>query len=163
MLDISVLYRDHWGPIYGFLQARLLGADPAEIEDLTAIVFERVVAHASAYQDRGHPPAAWLYRIATNLLTDVYRTRGRTVTSDDAVEAYAPPVDDAGSDQQADALLIEQALMRLSPRYRLVLVERYLLDASVEETALVLGMSPPAVRQLSMRALQHLRCLLEVA
>jgi RNA polymerase sigma factor (sigma-70 family) len=165
MLDIGALYAEHWGPIYGFLQARLLGADPAEIEDLTAIVFERVVAHAARYEERGRPPSSWLYQIAANLLIDVYRQRrGRLITSSAAVEAHAPPVADAGTDRQLDALMVAEALTMLTPKQRLVLVERYLIGASVQDTALVLGMSQISVKHVAGRAIKQLRAILsEVA
>jgi RNA polymerase sigma-70 factor, ECF subfamily len=166
MLDISVLYRDHWEAIYTFLRSRLRGADDAEIEDLTAIVFERVVAHAARYEDRGHPPSSWLFQISANLLKDTYRYRVShpTVTSDDAVEIHAKSVADAGSDQQADAILIAQALMKLPARQRLVIVERYLMDASIRDTALVLDMSQNSVKHVARRALKNLKAIIrEVA
>ncbi|GAA5003047.1 SigE family RNA polymerase sigma factor [Kitasatospora paranensis] len=57
-------------------------------------------------------------------------------------------------------LTLLEALARMSPRDRAVLVLRYWEDVSVEETAELLRSSPGAVRTQSSRALARLRILL---
>ena len=60
----------------------------------------------------------------------------------------------AGSDLR---LTLRDALAELEPLDRAVLVLRYLDDRSVAETAEVIGVSPGAVRNRTMRALERLR------
>ncbi len=52
---------------------------------------------------------------------------------------------------------LRDALARLSPADRVVLVLRYLDDLSVEEVADRMGTSPGAVRSRSLRALERIR------
>lgn len=62
--------------------------------------------------------------------------------------------DESGTDVR---LTLLDALADLEPLDRAVLVLRYLDDRSVAETAEVLGVSPGAVRNRAMRALERLR------
>lgn len=64
-------------------------------------------------------------------------------------------------DGDADVrIALATALAELHPLDRAVLVMRYLDDVSVADTASRLGLSPGAVRNRSMRALDRLRSLL---
>ncbi|GAB3775825.1 RNA polymerase sigma-70 factor (sigma-E family) [Nocardioides ginsengisegetis] len=70
----------------------------------------------------------------------------------------------AGPDESADSdlrLALQRALAGLAPLDRAVLVLRYLEDLSVGEVAERLGVSPGAVRNRSMRALERVRPLLD--
>jgi RNA polymerase sigma-70 factor (sigma-E family) len=62
--------------------------------------------------------------------------------------------DESGTDVR---LTLRDALAELEPLDRAVLVLRYLDDRSVVETAEALGVSPGAVRNRAMRALERLR------
>ncbi|MGW3076700.1 MULTISPECIES: SigE family RNA polymerase sigma factor [unclassified Kitasatospora] len=75
------------------------------------------------------------------------------------------PVDEVpdGAAPQGDPdlrLALVDALGRLAPRDRAVLVLRYWEDRSVEETAAVLRLTPGAVRTQSHRALGRIRTVL---
>ena len=56
-------------------------------------------------------------------------------------------------------LTLEQALRRLTPRQRTVLVLRYFEDLTEVRTAAELGISSGAVKSMSRQALQRLRVL----
>lgn len=162
MLDVGVLYAEHWETIYRFLRRRMPGASGADVEDVTAMVFERVCRSAGAYQACGAPTEAWLYKIARNALIDDWRAQAARPTACEIV-SDAPggqATADAGADRQLEALDIAQTLMRLPPRFRLVIVERFLLGASHAETARVLGVSEESSRHLQQRALLKLRRML---
>jgi len=57
-------------------------------------------------------------------------------------------------------IVVLDALARLPPRGRAVVVLRYWLDLSVEQVAVVLGCSPGNVKSQSARALDKLRAVL---
>ncbi|MFF2328300.1 MULTISPECIES: SigE family RNA polymerase sigma factor [unclassified Streptomyces] len=58
-------------------------------------------------------------------------------------------------------LMMQDALMRLSPRYRAVLVLRFWEDWTVEQTAQALRVSPGTVKSQSARGLARLRTIVE--
>src|SRR6476469_9543049 len=63
--------------------------DRAEAEDLTAEVFHQALANLKRFEWRGIPFAAWLFRIAANLISDRWQRSGREVTADSGViEAF---------------------------------------------------------------------------
>jgi RNA polymerase sigma factor (sigma-70 family) len=78
----------------------------------------------------------------------------RELPSEQLPEGTAPAGD------PALRLALFEALSKLSPRDRAIVVLRYWEDRSVEETANVLGVRSGAVRTRSSRALQRLRSLL---
>jgi RNA polymerase sigma-70 factor (sigma-E family) len=69
-----------------------------------------------------------------------------------------PEVARAAETDRVDlSLALREALRRLAPKHRAVLVLRYLEDLSDEEIADVLGCRPSTVRSQITRALQRLR------
>jgi RNA polymerase sigma-70 factor (ECF subfamily) len=121
----------------------------------------------------------WLRRIAWDRLTDVYRTHvaaeKRSVLkehpwtpnlNDESVAelAHSLVTSSVGPSQRAQEAELQaraaEALRRLKPHDREILVLRYLEQLSVEEIAAVLGISQTAVSSRHLRALQRLRRLL---
>lgn len=164
-LDVGLLYDAHWGAIFHFLRGRMPGAPDAEIEDLTATVFEKVCRFSDGYQERGTQPRAWLYQIARHALADSARARAcRPVSAQILTDAPGgAATSDAGTDRHLDALVIADALAQLPPRYRLVIVERFLMGATHAETALLLKINEEAAKHIQARALAALRKLLLAA
>jgi RNA polymerase sigma factor (sigma-70 family) len=79
---------------------------------------------------------------------------------------YADVPERAGPDPSSASdlrLALVDALAGLAPLDRAVLVLRYLEDLGVDEVADRLGLSPGAVRNRSMRALQRTRPLLDAS
>lgn len=160
MLDVGALYETHWRPVYGFLRHRLPWADEAEVEDLTAVVFERVLRHADHYTD--DQAGGLLRTIARNLLAD--RARRASVRREQPILDEAPggrATTDAGSSAHLTELEVADALMQLPPRWRVALVEQHWLGASVADTALVLGVSGECIKAYRKRGRDRLQQLLE--
>ncbi|WP_416972011.1 SigE family RNA polymerase sigma factor [Streptomyces sp. 4F14] len=105
---------------------------------------------------RADNPAAY----AQTVLTRVFLAhRRRRSSGERATDAFP----DLPATDQPDAplrLTLLQALARLSPKDRAVVVLRYWEDRSVEETAHALHTTSSAVRSRSSRALRRLRELL---
>jgi RNA polymerase sigma-70 factor (sigma-E family) len=66
----------------------------------------------------------------------------------------------ATADDPALRVVLADALAKLEPRDRAVLVLRYLRDRSVEQVAIDLDKRPAAIRAHSKRALERLRAVL---
>ena len=69
------LYERYVDRIYAYIYHRVGNAQDAE--DLTARTFYRALDNLDRYEDRGLPFAAWLFRIAHNLVANWHRDRSR--------------------------------------------------------------------------------------
>jgi RNA polymerase sigma-70 factor (ECF subfamily) len=144
--------------VFRFCYAHL--DDRLDAEDLTGEVFLRAWQALPGYQPRGVPFTAFLFRIARNALYDHYRRR-RKRANDPGLEQDL--VDDAQPDPAASVALnlerrqLRQTLAQLRQDYRNVLVLRFLVGLSPEETAQAMERSPGAIRVLQHRALKAAR------
>ncbi|GAA4473792.1 SigE family RNA polymerase sigma factor [Phytohabitans houttuyneae] len=101
-------------------------------------------------------PEAYVRRAMYHSQVTVWRRRSRLreVPAGNVPDRADPRDETAATDSR---LQLRQALMRLGPRQRAVLVARYFEDLSDVETANVLGCSASTVRSQTHRALARLR------
>ena len=150
------LYQIHLDSIYRYIYYRVGNA--AEAEDLTEQVFLKAWEHIAAYDQRGLPFAAWLYRVAHNLVVDYHRTR-RPTTS--LTEPLAETLVDkaAGPEEQVERRLaaaeVAEALRTLNPEQQQIILLRFVQGLSHAEAASIMGKSEGALRVLQYRALGH--------
>ena len=69
--DWDAIYAEHLPRIYNYFRFRL--AAEADVEDLTARVFEKAWSARSRYQRDVAAFSTWLYRIAQNVGTEIWR------------------------------------------------------------------------------------------
>lgn len=150
-----LLYERYADRVYQCCYARLGSREAAE--DATSDVFTKALAALGRFQDVLF--AAWLFRIAHNVVVDYYRRRP-TASLD---TAWACPDPARGPEEAAvaaaDGAALQAALARLPLDQRAV-VELPYAGWSTEEIAAQLGRSPAAVKQLRFRAMKRLRALL---
>ncbi len=135
-----------------------------EAEDLTAEAFVRLIHALPQYRvDCTRPVAAfsaWLYRIANNLLTD-HQRRQRLRNHADIADHADFPAANPPLDRQATAAEEQQqlwdAIHKLEPDQRTVIVCRFAEECSLQEVAAIMGKSLGAVKALQHRALANLR------
>jgi len=94
-------------------------------------------------------PAGWVYRVGLNWALSFLRRRRRSTPRPD-IDGVAP-ADPTPSDPALRA-----ALDSLDPKHRSVVVLRYLLDWSVDQTATALNIAPGTVKSRLHRALAQL-------
>ena len=144
------LYERYVGRVYAFVRRRT--QDRASAEDITAQVFEQALANVRRFEWRGVPFAAWLFRIASNAIADHWRQHAR--------EAQDPPegIPDSGElDDIERRVALFELVDRLPDAQRDVIRMRFVEEKSIREIAAALGRSEGAVKQLQLRALDHLR------
>ena len=159
---VGALYAEHWEPVYWFLRARMPGAPDADVEDLAATVFERVVRFSDRYEERGRA-RPWLLDIAANLLVDRARhwaCRPREVAVDSESPGGRATVD-AGSARHDLVLDVARVLARLPERQRIAIVERYWAGGTAADTALLMGTTEDGVKKLLWWGKRRLRRELE--
>lgn len=151
------LYDNYFELVYAYVARRTRDRD--EVEDLTAEVFRKALANLPRFRWTGAPFAAWLFRIASNMIAD----RAKRVAKEGSV-----PLDDnlaapAGERLQSSLEEVERVahmfhmVGELAEDQRRVLVMRFAEEKSISEIANELGRSEGAVKQLQFRALENLR------
>lgn len=144
--------------VYRYAASKL--RDPGSAEDVASETFARVLRDLDRFKWRGAGFEAWLFRIASNLVTDHVRKNRRespqpsTLETDDTVELRTPEwaVIEGETTERLNGMLAV-----LPQDQREVLVLRFAGGLETEEIGAVMGRKPNAVRQLQFRALQQLR------
>ena len=160
------LYELHFERLYAYVVKRV--RDRAETEDVTAEVFHQALANLKRFEWRGIPFAAWLFRIAANLISDRRQRSGREVMDDSLIEsAQVGAFGSKGSGSaKANTAEIEEVERRatlyrlvdtLPEEQRRVLMLRFVEEKSIKEVAREVGKTEGAVKQLQFRALTNLR------
>jgi RNA polymerase sigma-70 factor (ECF subfamily) len=150
----GVLYDRHFTAVYGYVFLRV--RDRMEAEDVTSETFMRALRSLHRYEPRA-PFAAWLVRIARNLVID----RARGSTRREANERAAATPGSVDPEREALARIegreLRAALDGLSELQREVLILRFYSDLTTEEVCAVLGKGPSTVRGIQHRAIAALR------
>lgn len=152
---------DAWEALYLELYPRLLAyaarrSDRSQAADIVAETMARAVAAIGRLDVEAGGFDPWIFGICRNVVADGHRRNAR----DDRRRQPAPlPVDDIGEglEQDEEAAAMREAYTRLSDDDRDVLDLRVVAGLSAEQTALVLGKQPGAVRMAQSRALERLR------
>lgn len=136
--------------------AYVLTGDRGHAEDLLQGTLWRV---ARRWSEINGSPDAYAHQVLINLSRDRRRLLGRRVRE----VLLADPVPTRIADQAAAVVQrdwLVEAIGQLPRRQREVVVLRFLLDLSVEQTAAVLGTTEGTVKSHTSRALSQLRGLL---
>jgi RNA polymerase sigma-70 factor (ECF subfamily) len=139
---------------------RLTGWDRSRAEDLVQETLLRAWRHRTVLDG---PPAAvraWLLTVSRNLLIDEWRSRrSRSEMYVADVPELAEP--DDRTDQLLQSWVVADALTKLSPDHRAVLLECYYRGRPVAEAAQRLGVPEGTVKSRTHYALRALRLALE--
>ncbi len=156
-MDFAAVYEQHVDRLYRY--ALHCCGDPALAEEVVAETFRRALEHLPTFQWRGIPIAAWLYRIAHNVLAAHYRhARAMPLTAAREAELAAAAPGPELCVLRAERLREVQAAVAALPLVqRQAIVLHYGENLSLKEIACVLGRSEGAIRQLLHRALVALR------
>ena len=153
------LYENNFERVYAYVVRRV--GDRSETEDLTSEVFHHALANLRRFEWRGTPFAAWLFRIAANLIADRWHRSGREVANEARVEmAQVSAVEIEEVERKAtlfrlvDTLPVEQ---------RRVVMLRFVEQKTIKEVAREIRKTEGAVKQLQFRALSSLRARMEGA
>ena len=151
--SFTAIYQRYLNPVYLYCYVRLGNREAAE--DATSEVFLKALAGLDGW--RGGAVAAWLFRIAHNVVIDVYRQRHAQADIAEADEIADPAIsaEDAAL-EQVDYEDMRTALAMLPADQRAVL-ELQFTGWSGAQIGAALQRSPGAVRMLRLRAIETLR------
>src|SRR2546425_6020547 len=152
----QTFYQENLGLIYRFVYSKV--GNHQEAEDLTAHIFLKVVRGLDLKRDPGSL-RTWLFRVARTTIADYWRIhyRGSTRSLDELLEAgWEGPVDEGAALVKSSAAeLVQDILQALPERDREILTSRFLLNLSVRETAVRMGLTEANTKVLQYRALKR--------
>jgi RNA polymerase sigma-70 factor (ECF subfamily) len=155
------LYENNFERVYAYVVRRV--GDRTETEDLTSEVFHHALANLRRFEWRGIPFAAWLYRIAANLISDRWQRSNREQVADEPeqIESAAAKGNDFEEVERRATLF--RLVDTLPAEQRRVVVLRFVEEKSIKEVAREIRKTEGAVKQLQFRALSSLRARMEGA
>lgn len=162
--EFQHLFNKYYDPIFNYALRRSCDAHIAD--DVAATTFLKAFDKIKNFKWKGISFSAWLYRIATNEIAQIYRKTKRTTPLTSQVAANLK--DERSSDTallEAEELLarnekfkqIHTALSRLKMKYQTALTLRYFEDKSIKEIAAILDLSENTVKTHIRRGLKQLR------
>ena len=155
------LYENNFERVYAYVVRRV--GDRAETEDLTSEVFHHALANLRRFEWRGIPFAAWLYRIAGNLISDRWQRQSREQVADEPEEIESAPAKGVEFEEVERRATLFRLVDRLPAAQRRVVVLRFVEQKSIKEVAREIRKTEGAVKQLQFRALTSLRARMDGA
>jgi RNA polymerase sigma-70 factor (ECF subfamily) len=140
--------------------------NPEEACDAMQDTFLKAFQHLGSFQGRSKF-STWLVSIASNTGLQLLRERKRVQSLDDDVDTdggFRPQQIRAWSDDPEQSYsktevrsLVEDHVMKLPAKYRVVVMLRDIEQLSIEETAAALGLGIPALKSRHLRGRMMLR------
>jgi RNA polymerase sigma-70 factor, ECF subfamily len=155
------LYELHFERVYAYVIRRV--GDRAETEDLTSEVFHHALSNLQRFEWRGIPFAAWLFRIAANLISDRWQRKSRENIADEPEQIESAPARNAEFEEVERKATLFRLVDSLPAEQRRVVVLRFVEQKSIKEVAREIRKTEGAVKQLQFRALSTLRARMEGA
>jgi RNA polymerase sigma-70 factor (ECF subfamily) len=155
------LYEHNFERVYAYIVRRV--GDRSETEDLTSEVFHQALANLKRFEWRGIPFAAWLYRIAANLISDRWQRNRREMLADEPEQIESVPANSAEFEEVERRATIFRLVDTLPVEQKRVVVLRFVEEKSIKEVAREVRKTEGAVKQLQFRALTTLRARMEGA
>lgn len=160
---MRALHDAHAAALWAFA-VRLTGGDRGAAED---VVQETLLRAWKSSQQPNNPVFAeeesgaarsWLYTVARRIVIDEWRSRR---SRPERLVADVPELSTADyAEQLVESRLIADAIGRLTPEHRSVLVEMYYKRSSVREAALTLGIAEGTVKSRTHYALRAFKLAL---
>lgn len=158
---LTALYDQYVNRIYTYIYHRVGQAEVAE--DLTGLVFMRMLEAVRRGKPWRSSFSGWVYRIAHNLVIDHYRRRSRAsfVDIDDAVAISLDVEPFHAIEARLDGERVQVALSRLTDEQAEVITLRFLEGLSIAQVASTMDKTEGAIKALQYRAVMALRRVMQ--
>ena len=153
--DWDAIYAEHLPRIYNYFRFRL--AAEADVEDLTARVFEKAWSARDRYQRDVAAFSTWLYRIAQNVGIDYLRSRRAHAPLEAALDVVADRTPADEEERRSDLARLAALTASLPDRERDLIALRYGAGLSNRAIAPLVGFSESNVGTILHRTVQTLR------
>lgn len=156
---VAEVYDRYHERVYAFLLKRARHRETAE--DLTAKTFMKFIEALPTIEWQGFSLGAWLFRVASNALTDHWRNAGVRLSVELDTESWDPPSQEESPSWYAELSLesdkVREAIKHLSPRDQEILDLRFFAGQEIAEIAAQKNIQPNHASVLVYRALGRLR------
>lgn len=156
------LYERNVERIYSYIYYRV--GNETDTEDLVARTFYQALTSLHRYTDRGVPFAAWLYRIAHNLVANHHRSHSRwKATPLDDLDLASHPADgpDRSAETSENHQVLWAAIHRQPEERQRLLILKFAERLSNDEIGQLMGRTESSIKSLYHRTLKALRADLE--
>jgi RNA polymerase sigma-70 factor, ECF subfamily len=158
---MQALHDTHAPALWAYC-VRLVGQDRARAQDVAQETLLRAWRHPEVLGREDGAVRAWLFTVARNIVVDEWRSHRAhpVLPSADPADLPGHAAEDE-TDQLLQTWVVADAVGRLSPEHRGVLLECYYRGHSVAEAAERLGIPEGTVKSRTHYALRALRLALE--
>ncbi|MFC1738173.1 RNA polymerase sigma factor [Planctomycetota bacterium] len=148
------LYRRHYDAVFGYCVHRLFERQTAE--DITSMVFLKVIESFHNFKGNEKQFRNWLYTIATNTVNEHLRKASRrNVLLKRNCEQLSSRSSTGTSKERME--ILERAIFELKPRHQTIITLRFFENLKLTEIAEVLGCNDGTLRSQLARVLAKLR------
>lgn len=158
---------DALAEVYDMYQARILAycswrLPYDEVEDAASNVWVNALRRFGRYQDLGGPVSPWLYQIARNEVTDIYRRNARHHTVELTEEVSMHDSDDLANVEAAmmrdtTARVVEVLVSHLPKETQKIMWRRHIRGLSIKNTARETGKTEGNVKALDDKGKKTMR------
>ena len=158
------IYKTYEEPIYRFIYFRVGGKEIAQ--DLTSEVFLKILDFLKNKETKIDNFRAFIYKTASNLVTDFYRLKKITVSLDETREIFLPSQASSGAwpsnleervDENIQFAEIKKYFSKLKPEYREPVLLHYFEGLPYKDIAEILGETEANIKMRSHRGIKILK------
>ena len=153
------LYEEYYSRIFGYVLRRTANLQLAQ--DITSEVFFKALKGINNFYWRGISFSSWLYRIASNEITNSYRRNvndhkyQQEVRTSPLSQDYISAELELRKNEEYQTLW--EGISRLPPKYQEVITLKYFEDKELKEIAEILRKPEGTVKYLLHRGIEKLR------
>ncbi len=160
-MDIETIYNEYHDKVFNYIKTKVNSREDAE--DICADVFLKVQKKLAEYDEDKAGVSTWIYTIARNSVIDFYRVNHVSEELPDELS------EELASDEETDSVILKketlyelaEALDRLSPDERAIIVFRYYDGLSLTDIQRKMGLSYGQVKLRHNSALKEMRKFFE--
>ena len=152
MVDGEKLYREFYPKVLGYVRSRV---NPSDAEDVTANVFVKVYANLERFDEQRASLSTWIYTITHNTVIDHWKRQESAPLSLEEHLEYL--TEDAAPEMDDTLQALSEALEKLTPVQRDVVILHYYYGLQRSEIAQKLRLTPANTRKICSLALATLR------
>ncbi|UCE98354.1 MAG: RNA polymerase sigma factor [Dehalococcoidia bacterium] len=163
------LYDKYYPQIFGYVLKRTINFEVAQ--DVTSEVFFKALKNIAKFRWQGVPFSSWLYRIATNEITNSFKGDSRRKILIEqfsaSVSQYSPSpdVEIARAEEElkkhSEFIALNEAIAKLPLKYQEVITFRFFEKKQLKEIGEILDKKEGTIKSLLHRGLEKLRTLTE--